>query len=287
MPSQLPNFNPSAVQPLATLAPVADGWYKCAITSSDTKPNSAGTGSYIEIQDTIMEGEFTGRKFFIVLNTINPSQQAVEMAYGELSAICRACGFTQPLANTAPLHGVPHYVRVSTRPAGVGRDGKSYSARNEVEEYAHLSGTPLSQIQEGGVPGAVPAWAAGQGAANGQAGAPTMAAPVPAPAAIPYTGARVMTPLAGQYTYEQYIAQGWTDATLIAGGLMQAPVAAPPPPAAAPPPPPFPTMAPPAPAAPAVAWRPPAAPVAAPPGPPAPTPAAPAPGGGQKPPWLP
>src|SRR5512135_1392655 len=127
MPSQLPNFNPSAVQPLAAPSPVPDGWYKCAVTSSDTKPNKDGTGSFIEVHDTIMEGEFAGRKFFARLNTVNPSQQAVEMAYGELSALCRACGFTQPMNSTAPLHGIPHYVRVSTRPAGIGKDGKSYN----------------------------------------------------------------------------------------------------------------------------------------------------------------
>lgn len=47
---------------------------------------------------------------------------------------------------------------------------------------------------------------------------------------LPPTGApagRVMLPKAGNFTYEQLVASGWTDATLIAQGMMAAPVATP------------------------------------------------------------
>jgi hypothetical protein len=65
-------------------------------------------------------------------------------------------------------------------------------------------------------PGVVPA-----PAAPGAPGAAPGAGPA-APGAGPAAPTHVMLPPAGTYTYEQYIAQGWDDAKLIAAGMMQA-----------------------------------------------------------------
>lgn len=53
---------------------------------------------------------------------------------------------------------------------------------------------------------------------------PAPMVPPPAVPAAPAAPARQMTALANGATYEQMIAAGWTDATLIAGGMMAAPV---------------------------------------------------------------
>jgi hypothetical protein len=47
---------------------------------------------------------------------------------------------------------------------------------------------------------------------NGPPAAPAMPTPPPA---------RRMTPKAGNFTYEQWIAQGWSDAQLIQNGMME------------------------------------------------------------------
>jgi hypothetical protein len=115
------------------------------------------------------------------------------------------------------------------------------------------------------------------GAAYAPAAAVT---PPPAMPAAPTAG-RVMLPAAGGATYEQMVAAGWTDATLVQHGMMSAPAAAPVP-APLPPGGSAPTAVPPVPGAvapgqnvapnpafPAVPGAPPAAPVPPPPAAPA------------------
>lgn len=70
---------------------------------------------------------------------------------------------------------------------------------------------------------------------------PPPAPPVSAPSAP--ASAHVMLPAAGRFAYEEMIAGGWTDATLISNGMMAAPVVSPVPPSGVtlPPPPGAPT----------------------------------------------
>lgn len=57
------------------------------ITSTAMKENSAKTGGYLEVELTSSQGVCIAR-----YNTHNPEPKAVEIAYGQLSALCRATG---------------------------------------------------------------------------------------------------------------------------------------------------------------------------------------------------
>ncbi|MBZ0266258.1 DUF669 domain-containing protein [bacterium] len=83
-------FDATHVEPSTDFEIIPAGRYTAAITDSDLRPNSKGTGEYMWLEFTVMDGPFAGRKLWAQLNIDNPSAQAVEIAERELSAICRA-----------------------------------------------------------------------------------------------------------------------------------------------------------------------------------------------------
>jgi hypothetical protein len=111
---QLNNFDASQVEPVAALGPIPAGRYLAMITASDLKPNKAGTGSYLELAFTILEGEHRGRQLWSRLNLDNPNELAVKIARAELAAICRAVGVLTP-RDSAELHNLPLVIRVACK----------------------------------------------------------------------------------------------------------------------------------------------------------------------------
>lgn len=107
-------FDASQVEPTTTFDPIPAGKYLAMITASEMKPNKAGTGSYLELVFTILEGEHKGRQLWERLNLDNPNELAVKIARAELSAICRATGVLTP-RDSCELHGVPLTVRVTCK----------------------------------------------------------------------------------------------------------------------------------------------------------------------------
>jgi hypothetical protein len=110
----LAGFDASQVEPTTTFDPIPAGKYLAMITASEMKPNKAGTGSYLELVFTILEGEYKGRQLWARLNLDNPNELAVKIARAELSAICRAVGVLTPRDSTE-LHNLPLVVRVACK----------------------------------------------------------------------------------------------------------------------------------------------------------------------------
>jgi hypothetical protein len=110
----LAGFDASQVEPTTTFDPIPAGKYLAMITASEMKPNKAGTGSYLELVFTILEGEYKGRQLWARLNLDNPNELAVKIARAELSAICRATGVLTPRDSTE-LHNLPLVVRVACK----------------------------------------------------------------------------------------------------------------------------------------------------------------------------
>ena len=96
--------------------------------ASKRKPNKDRTGEYIELEIEILDGPQKGRKVWDRLNLKNPSQQAVEIAYRTLSALCWATGVITP-NDTSELHDIPMIVTVACKK---GDKGKIF---NEVKGY--------------------------------------------------------------------------------------------------------------------------------------------------------
>ena len=170
------NFSTQGVAPNAALEAIPSGVYPVVITSTQEKPTRAGDGAYIEFEMTIQApSEFAGRKVFDRLNIRNKNQQAVDIAYGTLSAICHVVN-RHNIQQTEQLHNLPFQAVV----AKVARDDRPGEFSNEVKGYKDAQGNDPGKSGQGAAPGAAPGWA-GQGAPggvpNGQA--PQQYAPAP------------------------------------------------------------------------------------------------------------
>lgn len=154
------NFDASTVAPnTGTQDAIPAGWYNVQIDQSELKPTKDGSGAYLELRLAVLDGQYVGRKVFARLNLKNNNQQAVEIAYKDLSAICHAVGVMQ-VQDSSQLHGKPMKIKVSVR-AATGE----YEASNEVKAYKNIN-------ENVGGPGAMPAagggapWGAAPQAAN-------------------------------------------------------------------------------------------------------------------------
>ena len=138
--AKLDNFNANEVEPMDDFEPIPAGKYLAVITDSEMKPTKKGTGSYLELTFEIIEGEYKGRKLWSRLNLENPSEQAVKIAYAQLSAICNAVEILHP-QDSCDLHNFPLLVKVKLK-----RRDDTGELTNEISGYSHKesAGTPAS-----------------------------------------------------------------------------------------------------------------------------------------------
>lgn len=129
------NFDANQVEPNAGFDVIPAGEYDAVIISSKVEPTKKGDGKLVNLELQILSGEFQNRKVFDRLNLWNPSQKAVEIARGTLSAICRAVNVLTP-KDTSELHGKPLRVKVAVS------DDPQYGKRNEVKGYKPRNGAP-------------------------------------------------------------------------------------------------------------------------------------------------
>lgn len=123
------NFNANEHEPSRDNSPVPPGEYLVAVTDSAIKPTKAGDGKRLAVELTILDGKYKGRKVFDGFNIVNKNPKAEEIAFGQLSALCRACGKLQ-IADSGELHNIPIRVKVGVRAAT-----EQYEAQNEVKAY--------------------------------------------------------------------------------------------------------------------------------------------------------
>jgi hypothetical protein len=112
--ADLSGFDANQVEPSNDLDPVPAGKYLAVITESEMAPNKAGTGHYLKLTFQIIEGAFKNRLLWTRLNLDNPNATAVQIARGELSAICRAVGVLAP-SDSVELHNLPLVIHVKCK----------------------------------------------------------------------------------------------------------------------------------------------------------------------------
>lgn len=120
----------------AGFEPLPEGDYVVAVTESEIKPTKAGTGKYLSLKLSVLEGTGTGRTLFVNLNLENPNDTAVKIARAELGAICKAVGLGT-VRDSSELHDLPFAVRVALKPRSDTGDLqnviKKYMARSEAQ----------------------------------------------------------------------------------------------------------------------------------------------------------
>ena len=130
----LTGFNLSEIEPETSFEPLPADWYKAVITYTEEKPTKSMTGTYLQLNIEVIEGQYAGRKVFDRLNLKNPNSVAMQIAQSRLSSIARAVGVDKP-QDSIELRDIPLMIKLAVKPA----DGQ-YSASNEIKGYAATKG---------------------------------------------------------------------------------------------------------------------------------------------------
>jgi hypothetical protein len=147
------NFDANQVEPTSGKDPIPAGKYVAAIAVSELKPTKNGNGQYLELEYQVLEGEHKGRKVWSRHNLHHPNAQTVQIARGDLSAICRAVGVMAP-KDSAELHNLPLTVTVKVK-----KREDNGEMTNEVTAWAKKDAAVGAPQQAGATGGtATPPW---------------------------------------------------------------------------------------------------------------------------------
>lgn len=144
------NFDASQVEPSAGRDPLPAGKYVVAVTASEMKPTRNGAGQYLELEYQVLEGEHKGRKLWSRHTLNHPSAQTVQIARGELSAICRAIGIMTP-KDSAELHNLPLSVTIKVK-----KREDNGEPTNEISAWARKDAATGAPQQVGATSGSLP-----------------------------------------------------------------------------------------------------------------------------------
>ena len=145
------NFDAGEVEPNVGFEVIPADKYVAMITASQMKPTKNGDGSYLELEFTILEGQYKDRKIWDRLCLNHPKPDTVKFARGNLSALCRAVGVMQP-RDSADLHNLPLVINVRCKK----RDDNGELA-NEIRSYEARK-SAVAQAPQASQTGNVPPW---------------------------------------------------------------------------------------------------------------------------------
>ena len=128
--ARLDGFDANKVTPATDFEPLPEGKYLAVITDSEMTPTKRGNGRYLEFTFEVIDGPHRGRRLWSRHNLDNPNPQAVQIAQGELSAVCRAVGVMRP-KDSIELHNLPLLVSVIRK-----RRDDTGDVVNEIRGYA-------------------------------------------------------------------------------------------------------------------------------------------------------
>jgi hypothetical protein len=158
-------FDAKTVAPQGSFEPVPTDFYKLAVIDGEVSASKKG-GTILNLEFSILEGKYAGRKAFDRFNIVNENAQAQEIAQQQLSGICHAIGVLE-LSDVSQLFNRPFIGKLGIEAAR--KDGdKEYPARNTFK------GAKLD--------GEIPAASAPSAPASAPAMPPKPAAPTPPPA---------------------------------------------------------------------------------------------------------
>lgn len=164
---QLPQpYDATKYDPNQGIPQMPVGKHPVVVSASEVRPTKDNTGGLLELTLTIIEGPAKNQTGAYRLNLWNASQQAVEIAHRQMSALCHAIGVFQ-VNDSQQLHNLPFIVDV-----GLQKDPEAAAkGYTEVKRIFDKNGN------EPGKP------------ANNAAAQPAQQAPAPQPAASTAWGA--------------------------------------------------------------------------------------------------
>jgi hypothetical protein len=171
------NFDASGVEPAVAMELLPPGKYRVQIVQSEMKPTKQGDGQMLWLEFDILDGPHRGRKLWERLNLVNASQQTVEIAQRQLSAICHAVDRIH-VSDSEQLHFRPMTitlaVEIDNRDKLLPVDQQR--KQNRIKGYAAAGGAPTTAPAQRAAP-TQPAPTRMVAAATTAVAAPTAASP--------------------------------------------------------------------------------------------------------------
>jgi len=127
--ANLNGFNANNVEPAADFEPIPAGTYNAVIINSVMKPTKDGSGSFLELQFQIIDGEYKGRLVWSRLVLENKNEITVKIAKSQLADICRAVGILTP-RDSCELHNLPMQIKVVVK-----KRSDNGEPANEIRAY--------------------------------------------------------------------------------------------------------------------------------------------------------
>jgi hypothetical protein len=123
-------FDANAKENQRTNSVVPAGEYPMILVDSEKKATSKGDGAMLKCKFQIVSGEFQNRVVFKNFNLWLPSEQAVQIARGEFSELCRSVGVATP-RDSSELHNKPVMCKVKIRKDKNGQ----YDDQNDISGW--------------------------------------------------------------------------------------------------------------------------------------------------------
>jgi hypothetical protein len=146
-------FDAHSVEPNTPFEVILAGKYHVQIVNSQMRDTKGGTGQYLWMELTIIDGPHANKRLFERLNLVNQNEKAVEISQRTLSAICRATG-QMSVTDSEQLHNRSMVATVKVRTAGPDKNGTHREAANEIGGYEPMNRPPAVPV---GTPPAQPA----------------------------------------------------------------------------------------------------------------------------------
>ena len=139
-------FDPNTIEDRPDFGLFPVGEYIAEVTGSDYKITKSGNGKYIELEFTILDGEYAGRKYWDRLNVRNENKVAMDIANSSMKDLMKAIGKpNEPCSNTNMLHGIPVKLKI-----GISKRKDTGEDQNKVN-YKSLGSPTTSAIRPSGV----------------------------------------------------------------------------------------------------------------------------------------
>jgi hypothetical protein len=135
-------FDPSTVEPQGDFEVLPPCKPAAIIEQAEIKETKKGTGHYVKLRLSILDGPHKNRKLFDQINIDNPSQQCVNIGMRVFSALARAIGLAAVTDTSQLLNQVvvPHVVVENDSVYGQRNAIRTYSPPSEAQPQAGDAG---------------------------------------------------------------------------------------------------------------------------------------------------
>lgn len=129
------DFDASGVDPATPFEVLPKGSYNVIISNSEMKTTKSGDGEYLELEYTVIDGEYESRRLWSRHNISNPNAKAEQIARQELSAVCHSVGVLK-VSDSIELHDRPLIIEV-----GIEKNKQNDSDVNRVRAWMPVENT--------------------------------------------------------------------------------------------------------------------------------------------------